>query len=273
MQAQGTIMPSLTLEMLRVVSGSQHDPRSASTTPACRARRVPGFVIPTDRNGQLWVHFAPHDKARYVSAVDVLEGRVPADRVAQRLVLIGTSAVGLLDIKTTPVDPAMPGVEVHAQVLENVLTNSVLSHAELCDRRRTVRRASSRLCHHLAGADARRRLLLLLFGATRRAHRGRLVVLLTAQQPADRFHLSAAVELPHLSHAGVQQLSCSEQAQRRRIRSAFGQYLSPALVEQLAQSPEKLVLGGEDARHDASCSATCAGSPPFRSCTRTIRRD
>ena len=38
----------------------------------------------------------------------------------------------------------------------------------------------------------------------------------------------------------------SEQAQRRRIRSAFGQYLSPALVEQLAQSPEKLVLGGEE---------------------------
>jgi adenylate cyclase len=38
----------------------------------------------------------------------------------------------------------------------------------------------------------------------------------------------------------------SEEAQRRRIRSAFGQYLSPALVEQLAQSPDKLVLGGED---------------------------
>ena len=37
-----------------------------------------------------------------------------------------------------------------------------------------------------------------------------------------------------------------EQAQRRQIRSAFGQYLSPALVEQLAQSPEKLVLGGEE---------------------------
>jgi adenylate cyclase len=93
-------------------------------------------VIPTDRNGQLWIHFAPHDKDRYISAVDVLEGRVPPDRVAQRLVLIGTSAVGLLDSKTTPVDPLMPGVEVHAQVLENILTNSVLS-------RRTMRSASS----------------------------------------------------------------------------------------------------------------------------------
>ena len=59
---------------------------------------LPGFEMPTDRNGQLWVYFAPSDKARYVSAVDVLEGRVPEDRIAQRLVLIGTSAAGLLDL-------------------------------------------------------------------------------------------------------------------------------------------------------------------------------
>src|SRR5262249_7435997 len=88
---------------------------------------IPGFVIPTDRNGQLWVHFAPHDTERYVSVADILDGQVPPDRVARRLVLIGTSAVGLLDSKTTPIDPVMPGVEIHAQVLENVLTGSVLS--------------------------------------------------------------------------------------------------------------------------------------------------
>ena len=57
----------------------------------------------------------------------VLEGRVAADRVSRRLVLIGTSAAGLLDLKTTPNDPAMPGVEVHAQVLESILSNSMLS--------------------------------------------------------------------------------------------------------------------------------------------------
>ena len=47
---------------------------------------------------------------------------MPADRFRQRLVLIGTSAAGLLDLKTTPIDPAMPGVEIHAQVLESILT-------------------------------------------------------------------------------------------------------------------------------------------------------
>ena len=63
----------------------------------------------------------------------------------------------------------------------------------------------------------------------------------------------------------------SEQAQRRRIRSAFGQYLSPALVEQLAQSPEKLVLGGEK-REMSILFSDVRGSPPFPSSTGTIRR-
>src|SRR5204862_8143562 len=92
-----------------------------------KAVALPGFEMPTDGKGQLWVHFAPHDQARFVSAVDVLEGRVPADRFSRRLVIIGTSAAGLLDLKTTPNDPAMPGVEIHAQVLESILSNSMLS--------------------------------------------------------------------------------------------------------------------------------------------------
>ena len=87
---------------------------------------MPGLEVPTDRNGQFWVHFNKHDPARYVSAKDVLQGRVPADRLSGRLVLIGTSAIGLLDLKTTPVDAAIPGVEVHAQILENVLSKSSL---------------------------------------------------------------------------------------------------------------------------------------------------
>jgi Predicted transmembrane sensor domain len=62
----------------------------------------------------------------YVSAVDVLEGHVAPEMIAGKLVLIGTSAVGLLDVKTTPIDPVMPGVEVHAQVLESALTRALL---------------------------------------------------------------------------------------------------------------------------------------------------
>ena len=88
---------------------------------------VKGFQVPTDRNGQLWVHFARNDPSIYVSAVDVLEEIVPAEKIKGKLVLVGTSAVGLNDLKTTPVSAAMPGVEIHAQVLEAALTKSLLA--------------------------------------------------------------------------------------------------------------------------------------------------
>ena len=70
-------MPSLTFEMLRVVTGSSTI-LIKSDEAGIKSVAVPGLEMPTDRNGQLWVHFAPHDPARYVSAVDVLEGRVAA---------------------------------------------------------------------------------------------------------------------------------------------------------------------------------------------------
>jgi adenylate cyclase len=244
MQAQGTVMPSLSLEMLRVASGS-NTVLIRSDHAGVQSAAVPGFVIPTDRNGQLWIHFSPHDKARYVSAGDVLEGKVPPDRIARRLVLIGTSAVGLLDSKTTPIDPVMPGVEVHAQVLESVLTQSVLSSpnyaigVELCAAL-LLGVAIIWLAPILSPA------LLLAFGAAIIA-----VTLGASWYFYQQAGLLFDATYPLLSSALVYLTLVfsnyiSEQAQRRRIRSAFGQYLSPALVEQLAQSPEKLVLGGEE---------------------------
>jgi adenylate cyclase len=244
MQAQGTVMPSLTLEMLRVASGS-NTVLIRSDHAGVQSAAVPGFVIPTDRNGQLWIHFAPHDKSRYVSAGDVLDGKVPPDRVARRLVLIGTSAVGLLDSKTTPIDPVMPGVEVHAQVLESVLTQSVLTSPNYAIGVELIAAlflgiAIIWLAPILSPA------LLLAFGAA--------IIALTLgaswyfyQQAGLLFDatyplLSSALVYLTLVFSNY----ISEQAQRRRIRSAFGQYLSPALVEQLAQSPDKLVLGGEE---------------------------
>ena len=70
---------------------------------------IPGYELPTDGKGRVWVYFGRHDPARYVSASDVLNGKGTRERFEQRLVLIGTSAIGLLDLKTTPVDGAMPG--------------------------------------------------------------------------------------------------------------------------------------------------------------------
>src|SRR3954454_9164011 len=126
MQAQGVTMPSLSFEMLRVASGSDTILIKSSDVGIVSVA-VKGFAIPTDLYGQIWVHFAPNDPSIYISAADVLEGKVDADAIAGRLVLVGTAAVGLQDVKTTPISPVMPGVEIHAQVLEAALTGQLLS--------------------------------------------------------------------------------------------------------------------------------------------------
>jgi adenylate cyclase len=245
MQAQGSTVPSLTLEILRVVTGTNtimirmdQDVIKSVSVPEAR------LEFPTDDNGRLWIHFAPHDQARFISALDLLEGRVAADRVSSRLVLIGTSAAGLLDLKTTPIDPVMPGVEVHAQILENILTDATLSSPNYA----TFAEMSVALLLGLAIivlAPILGPALLLLFG-------GAIIALLIGISwyffANERLLIDFTFPLLSSSLIYLTLVFTNfvkEQAQRRQIRSAFGQYLSPALVEQLAQSPEKLVLGGE----------------------------
>jgi len=243
MQAQGLVMPSLTFEMLRVVTGSSTI-LIRMDQAGVKSVAVPGLEMPTDRNGQVWVYFAPHDNSRYVSAADVLEGKVTADRVSRRLVLVGTSAAGLLDLKTTPNHPAMPGVEVHAQVLENILTNSTLTAPNYAI---AVELGVALVMGIaiIALAPILSPALLLLFGVA-------FISLLIGSSWYLFSHEKLLIDFtfPLLSSLAIYLTLVftnfvKEQAQRRQIRSAFSQYLSPTLVEQLARSPEKLVLGGE----------------------------
>jgi adenylate cyclase len=244
MQAQGVTMPSLSFEMLRVATGSDTILIKANEA-GITSVAVKGLAVPTDRNGQIWVHFAHYDPLIYVSAVDVLEGKVDPDVIAGRLVLIGTSAAGLLDVKTTPISPVMPGVEIHAQVLEAALTGQLLSQppwgplAEFLSAMilgvAIIWFAPRLGPKSLVGVGA--------FFAT--------LLVGTSWYYFSQHRLLIDSTYPLLSTTAIYltlifSSFAREQAQRRQIRSAFGQYLSPALVEQLALAPERLVLGGEE---------------------------
>ena len=244
MQAQGETVPSLSFEMLRVVTGTDTI-FIKSGIEGIRSVAVKGFEVPTDRNGQLWVHFARYDRSLYVPAIDVLEGRVAPEMIESKLILIGTSAVGLNDIKTTPVSAAMPGVEIHAQVLEAALTKSLLSQPPYGP---LLEFAAALLLGILVIAFAPNLgpVTLVAVGALFATLLiGTSWYFFTTQKLLIDFTYpllsTTAIYLTLIFSSFVR-----EQAQRRQIRSAFGQYLSPALVEQLAQSPEKLVLGGEE---------------------------
>jgi adenylate cyclase len=243
MEAQGVVMPSLSFEMLRIASGSGTI-LIKTDQAGIQSLAVKGFQVPTDANGQLWVHYARNDPSIYVSAVDVLDNRVPQDKIAGKLVVIGTSAVGLNDIKTTPVSRAMPGVEIHAQVLESALTKAIVQQPNYGI---ALEFFSALVLGLLVIAFAPNfgPITLVAVGAVFAS-----VLAGTSWFFYTQHKLLVDFTYPLMSTTAIYLTLIfasfvREQAQRRQIRSAFGQYISPALVEQLAQSPEKLVLGGE----------------------------
>ncbi len=246
MEAQGQLVPALTMEMLRVVSGASALVIRANQA-GVQSVAVRGLEVPTDGSGRFWVYFNRRDPERSVSAADVLHGSVPPDRLRGRLVLIGTSATGLLDIKTTPVQPDMPGVEVHAQILENILTKSLLSSP------------GSAIGAEIIAAIVFGLAIIVAAPMLPAAIVAGLGAILIAGLIGISWYFF--VEHHLLIDFTYPLISCwliylvltfvnyfREQQQRQQIRSAFGFYLSPPLVEQLARSPEKLVLGGEERR-------------------------
>jgi adenylate cyclase len=244
MIAEGKVVPALSIDLLRVARGAGAV-LVRSDQAGVRQVAVAGVELPTDQNGRVWVHFSSHEPARYVSAKDVIEGTVPPERFAGKLVLVGTSAIGLLDIKTTPVHAAMPGVEVHAQILEAALVGSLLnapSYASVVEIAASV--AIGIVLTFLAPiVSALILLAVALIGiiATLAASWFLYSEYQILFDPTFPLIVTLAIFVA-LTLIGYFQ----EQVDRRRIRSAFSQYLSPSLVEQLANSRHKLALGGEE---------------------------
>ena len=237
------IYPSLVIEMLRVGTG-QKTYAIKLNEAGIESVVVGGIKIPTDSNGRIWVHFAPRDTNRYVSAKDVLQGKVPNERIAGKLVLIGTSAAGLRDIKATPIGIGMPGVDIHAQLLETILSGSHLARP-----------------NYALGAE-----FSLVFVT------GLLIIVLVPMLGALwTFFIGSAISatlvagswylfvndrlLIDVSYTAVASLGlfsllvftnyAREQVERQQIRRAFSRYLSPDVVSRLADDPKQLKLGGE----------------------------
>ena len=117
--------PSLSLEKLRVGVGA---PAISVRTGAhgIESIGIGDVLIRSQADGHLWVRFGHHDPARFVSAADVIAGTVDRDHIAGKLALFGVTGIGILDQQATPLGERMSGMEVHAQVLENIFDGSLL---------------------------------------------------------------------------------------------------------------------------------------------------
>lgn len=120
------IVPALSLELLRVASGA----------PAIAVREAGNGLlqvafadttVPVQRDGTIWLRYSAHSAERFVSAAALFEGRVDAAMIRDKLVLVGVSGLGLLDYKLTPLGEEVPGVELHAQLIEQIFDGSYLT--------------------------------------------------------------------------------------------------------------------------------------------------
>jgi adenylate cyclase len=120
-----TLVPSMSLELLRVASGAPAFSIQGGERGVV-AVGVRELMIPTQPDGSVWIHFSHRDAGRFVSAGDVLSGKTDGAQFENKLVLIGVTGIGLVDLPATPIGERMPGIEIHAQVLESIFDGTVL---------------------------------------------------------------------------------------------------------------------------------------------------
>lgn len=241
------IFPTLALEMLRVAVKSAQYKVTLSPNIADAGIvnvGVPGYEIPTDRQGRLWVRFARHDQSLYVPAADIILDQFDPQQFAGKLVLVGTSAVGLRDLRTTPVESVIPGVEVHAQLLKSLLLKQHLVRMNGIE---TVELVVILLTGFM--------LIALIPNGSAFSIVALFASLLAAMLVSSWYLLTQHGFLVDASFAAF---SCTllfvvlvfikfmrEASQRREIRAAFSHYLAPEMVNRLAEDPSRLKMGGE----------------------------
>jgi adenylate cyclase len=248
-----TLVPSLAAEALRVAQGANTYILKASDASGESAlgqstglnhMRVGQVDVPTDSSGAVYLRFRHFNQTAYIPAWKVLAGEVPKDDIEGKIILIGTSAPGLLDLRATPLDAAVPGIEMHAQVVEQLLTGHFLTRPDyaLALEEFVVLAFGIMLALLLPRVSAKTAALVGLFtmalviGGGWTAFRY-ASLLLDPSYPAVALGCMTAAITSYIYH-GVE-------AQRGQIRHAFSQYLSPAVIEDIIAHPDTLKLGGE----------------------------
>ena len=267
-QVGGRNFLSLSVELLRVATG-------ASTTLVKLDERgvtgiaVAGALLPLDRNGQFWLHFSGHKPQRFMSIKDFLDGKIPPQRIANKIVLIGTSAVGLHDLKATPLDPAVAGVEIHAELIESILSNALLVRPNYAIGVELIVLVGVGLLLIVAVQRTGAVVGVIVGAVVAVSSIGLSWYLFTQKNLLFDFTTPMAANFVLYSCIVVQKFY-SEEKSKRAIRSAFAHYLSPELVEKLAVQPDQLVLGGQaktitimfsDIRQFSTISEGYAGNP------------
>lgn len=259
-------LPSLSAELLRIALGGRsykivgQRSQFGGGSPGIKEIQIstrPRITIPTVADGSVRVHYTQQGLGRYVSAVDVLNGDVDPSQITGKIILIGTSSQGLKDIRETPISVNTPGVEIHANIIEMALDQSLFRNAENTEPAASMLYTGPEAFLYeisvliIAG-------LLIVWGVPRVGWAVGLLVLLVSIGGLVGASSYLYLEERYLIDASIASVCLTvlfvvltfsnyirESREKKQVRSAFGQYISPALVEKLAENPDQLTLGGE----------------------------
>lgn len=248
---EGALYPSLALEAVRVAQ----DPRLLTKVRGLRGdelglldppllMQVGEYEIPFDDDGKFFVYFSKQRPEKYIPAWKVLEGAVERTAIDGKIVLVGTSAEGLKDIRSTPLDLFVPGVEVHANVIEQILTGQYLKRPMILHGVEIVFMVAIGLMIILMAPFIG---AVILAGLT-------MVLVCGIGYASWHIFLHHGLLLdpvyPSLSILALFVLAAllayiRTEAEKRQVRDAFSHYISPDFMRELTADPDKLKLGGE----------------------------
>ena len=249
----GQIVPSLMLETLRVAIGaSTYQIKSSNASGELAFGESTGInniklgnvIVPTNANGNLWLHSTYTKNLNVIPAFQVLNNTFGKDYFAGKIVLIGTSASGLLDIRNTSLEKDIPGVTVIAQGIQQIINGEFLVRPDWMEGGEFIFGLffSILIC-----------LIIQYFGPV-----GGLVAFLMANMSSLYGSYYGFNNLDYLIDPISPLIICLTsyliitffnflftELERSKVRTAFSQYLAPEMVSRLAESSESLKLGGE----------------------------
>lgn len=247
----GKAYPSLAMEALRVAqNASTFILRGADFgEKTIEEVKIGGISVTTTRRGELWMHYAPDNQELYVPAYQLLRGTEQQkaalrEKIQGHIVFIGTSATGLFDSKTTTLSQTVPGVSVHAQAVEQILSQSFLWRPDWMEGSEILLVAVFGLISVLA-ATFLRPLASLMIGA------GLAVLLVSGSwQGFKHYGLLFDASFPvfagllvHFAMTIYRYLVTDREA--RFITTAFSRYVSGDVLKDIQTHPEALELGGD----------------------------
>jgi adenylate cyclase len=249
---RGAYYEALSLAVLRTLLGpGELRPRSSASGNDLEWLDLVGergsVHIPVDEQVAALIPFRGQQRSfTYLSAVDVLKGRVAPAQLAGRIVLVGTTAPGLMDLRATPVSGVYPGVEVHANLIAGILDGSIKEKpAYLLSAELVLLLFFGCLLAALVPLLSPTRASLLALGSLVLALGGNLWLWQSFNLV---FPLASSVLLLLLLY-GVN-MSWGyfiESRTKRQFAALFGQYVPPELVEEMARNPEGYSMEGRNA--------------------------